>query len=149
MRFVSIMVLVIVLAPTTALAKEIAVCGESKGYGYFPQTGINTITGWHPDGISQGRFTLTSDGNKFDILYTDGSGAVVSSTGDGGEVILVGRTAHTITFAVNYPGMTIETFTFIKSSDGNEVIWSSNKYGAPVPKIAAYRAECTLLDLSE
>ena len=77
MRVAVMTALAIALAPTTALAKELAVCG-----GYFPQAGINTITGCHPDGISQGRSTLTSDGNKFDILYTDGSGAVVSSTGD-------------------------------------------------------------------
>jgi hypothetical protein len=41
----------------------------------------------------------------------------------------------------------VETFTFVQSREGAEAIWSSNKYGAPILKISAFRAPCSLLDL--
>jgi hypothetical protein len=86
-------------------------------------------------------------GDTFDLVFADATGAVISATNDGGQVTRVGQTDEAITVVVNYPGVTVETWTFIKSRNGPEVIWSSNKYGTAMPKIAAFRAPCSLLDL--
>ena len=102
---------------------------------------------WVKDGISVGRITLTAEQDKFDFLYVDASGAIVSATSDGGTVTRIGQTDKAISVVVSYPGKTIETWTFINSSDGPEALWSSNKYGTAIPKIAAFRAPCSLLDL--
>ena len=95
-----------------------------------------------------GRFTLsTGVGDKLDLLYTDASGAVGSATSNGAQVIRLGQTKEALAVIVIYPGKIVETYTFVQSREGAEAIWSSNKYGAPILKISAFRTPCSLLDL--
>jgi hypothetical protein len=73
-----------------AWGKDIAICGASEGYAYYPEAGLLPIApnkdgaGWQKDGIKLGRITLSLVGDKFDVLYTDATGAVISAKGDGG-----------------------------------------------------------------
>jgi hypothetical protein len=148
----SVLVLGLIIS-SAAYAKDIAVCGASEGYSYFPEAGLlaapesEDAGKWKTDAISSGRLTLSRSGDRFDLLFTDATGAVISARGDGGEVVRVGQTADAITVVVNYSGSLVETYTFIKAAGGAEAIWSTNKYGTLIPKIGAYRAPCSLLVL--
>ena len=48
---------------------------------------------------------------------------------------------------VVYP-LLVEIYTFLRSETGSEVMWTSNKFGTPVLKVAAYRATCSFVDPS-
>ena len=153
MRRLAIALALAISCSGVAMAEELAVCGASQGHAYYPMAGLLAQSGskdggkWHPDSISQGKFTLTRQGDTYDILFADASGAIVSSTADGGSVFLIGRNSEASAFVVNYPGATVETFMFIKSENGPEVVWSQNKYGSPILKVAAFRAPCSFVNL--
>jgi hypothetical protein len=138
-----------VLFSTSSLsANNLAVCGESSGYGFYPKAGIAaTQPGsgqWTPDAISGGRFSLTeNNGEQLDILVTDAMGRVYSSTQEGAKVAAIGSTENSLTVLVAYPNL-IETYTFLRDAEGQaEAMWTTNKWGTPVAKVAAYRADCT------
>jgi hypothetical protein len=130
-------------------AKDVAVCGSSEGYAYYPSAGLmaEKSAQWTDDPISSGKFTLSiSELNKFDLLFTDATGAVMSASQEGAEVLRIGQSEIGITVAVVYP-MLIETYTFLQSHSGPEAIWTSNKHSTPILKAGAYRAKCTLINL--
>lgn len=131
--------------------KEIATCGASRGYGYYPKAGLAALTGeageWAEDKISAGKFTLTQTSEKeFDLLLTDASGRVFSAKQDGGHVILAGAAQGAVSVIVLYPATTVvETYTFFRNADGKaEAMWTSNKGGgAKIMKITAMQADCS------
>ncbi|MEP0323368.1 hypothetical protein [Bauldia litoralis] len=142
----------VLLSPVSAGAVDIAVCGGSHGYAYFPEIGIlqdDPNTGkWVTDGISDGRITLaTTAENELDILFGDASGGVYSAANEGARVILIDRSDDKLAVLAVYPQGAIETYTFYQSASGPEVLWSSNKFNALIPKMAAYRASCRFLYL--
>jgi hypothetical protein len=153
MRRVAVVLILSLLAIDAAMSKEIAICGASDGYYYFPDAGLLAQSSpkdtgkWIADAVSPGRFTLSSVGDKLDLLYTDASGVVASMTNDGAQVIQVGRTEQALAVIIVHPGTMVETYTFVQSRNGAEAIWSSNKYGAPILKISAFHAPCSFLDL--
>lgn len=132
-------------------AKDIAVCGQSQGYAYYPRAGIiaaNEDAGkWTPDAITKGSFTLAQISEKeFDLLVTDASGRVFSAVQDGGIVVLVGAVNKAVSVVVSYPSTTVtESYTFLRNADGDaEAIWTSQKGGGvPILKAAAYHADCS------
>ncbi|HUU67158.1 MAG TPA: hypothetical protein VMW57_07745 [Methyloceanibacter sp.] len=68
-------------------AREIATCGASRGYGYYPKAGLGAFSDdagkWGEDSISSGKFTLSQTSEKeFDLLITDASGRVFSAKQD-------------------------------------------------------------------
>ena len=132
-------------------AKDIAHCGKSKGHAFYPNYGIATtnkdIGKWVPDGISKGRFTISLlDGGKYDVLFVDASGGIFSSTQDGGVVVLVGKTKNSLSVLVTYPNKTIETYSVYRTIEGKaEMMWTQNRYGAVIPKVAAFSSSCTFL----
>ena len=138
---------------TPILAKDIAVCGASEGYGYYPRKGLTSddpdAGKWVEDGISNGRMTLITTANDaLDLLVADSTGAVYSTINDGGTVIPIGRSNEMLSVIIVYElGGTVETYTFLNSVSGPEVIWSSNKFGTLILKIAAFRAPCSFIDL--
>jgi hypothetical protein len=138
-----------VIISTEAFAREIAICGASSGYGFYPKAGLAALDQgageWHSDGIKDGRFTLTEiDKDKFDLLVTDATGAVYSATQDGAAVVLIGVTDKSLSVVVTYPNTYVETYTFIRTEDGQtEAMWTSNKWGTLIPKVGAYRASCS------
>ncbi len=130
-------------------AEDLAVCGRSDGKGYYPSAALRAgePSIWTDDPISDGRITLAMrQPNTFDILFSDATGAVVSATQDGASVVRVGQSDVSITVVVVYP-MLVETYTFLNSTDGPEVLWTSNKHSTPIVKVGAYRAQCSFISL--
>ena len=98
---------------------------------------------WISDAISGGRFSLIENDGEFDLLVTDAMGRVFSSKQEGAKVILVGSSYNSLTVVVAYP-LLVETYTFLRNEDGQpEAIWTTNKWGTPIPKVAAFRADCS------
>src|SRR6185436_11253926 len=81
--------LFLTIASTAALGANIATCGESAGYGFYPKAGLAAAAQgsgkWINDVISGGRFSLTENEGEFDILVTDAMGRVFSSKQEGGK----------------------------------------------------------------
>jgi len=74
---------------------------------------------------------------------TDAMGRVFSSKQEGAKVIVVGSSDKSLTVVVAYP-LLVETYTFLRNGDGQaEAIWTTNKWGTPIPKVAAFRAACS------
>lgn len=132
-------------------AADIAICGASEGYGYYPKIGLGASDAsageWAVDRISNGRFTVTlSDDNEFDIIVLDATGGMFSSRAAGAVIQVIGKTDETLSLVAIYPGKSIETYTFIRNVDGEaEVMWTANKYGTLIPKAASYKAACSFL----
>jgi hypothetical protein len=146
--FVAAIMLLITSMADAEVGREIATCGESSGYGYYPKAGLNNNAGkWTDDAISGGKFTLTQTSEKeFDLLITDSSGRVFSAKQDGGVVALTGAANGAVSVVVSYPATTVtETYTFFRTADGKaEAMWTSNKGGgAPIIKVTAFRADCS------
>ena len=62
------------------------------------------------------------------------------ATQEGAKVIPVGQSDFSISILVVYPEL-VENYTFLLSSRGPEVIWTSNKHSS------AYRAACSFVNL--
>jgi hypothetical protein len=126
MRRLAVALMLSVLMTSAALSKDIAICGDSEGYSYFPNAGLLAQSSpkntgkWIADALSPSRFTLSSVGDKLDLLYTDASGVVASMTNDGAQVIQVGRTKEALAVIAVHPGTIVETFTFVQSRNGPE-----------------------------
>jgi len=133
------------------VAADIAVCGASKGYGYYPKIGLAASDAsageWSEDGISNGRLTATrANDNSYDIIILDSSDSMFSARADGAAVELFGKTDKTLTLLVIYPKL-IETYTFLRNVDGQaEVMWTQNKHGTLIPKVSAFQAPCSFLE---
>lgn len=152
-RLVYLVALMAMLS-TGAFARNVAICGASQGYGFYPKVGLAAADqagewqgtlGWQTDGIKDGRFTLTQIAkDKFDLLVIDTTGAIYSATQDDATVILIGVTDKSLSIVVTYPNTYVETYTFLRNDDGQaEVMWTSNKWGTIIPKVGAYRASCS------
>ena len=132
-------------------AADLATCGVSEGYAYYPKIGMaasDPAAGrWSEDRISDGRFTLTLAGDDtLDLLVLDALGGIFSARAAGGLVRLAGKTDETLTVVVLYPERSIETYTFVRDKEGKaEAIWTVNRFGSAVPKAAAFRASCSFL----
>ena len=117
---------------SVAVGKDIAYCGASEGYAFFPKAGLGVgnpdIGKWHKDPITEGKITLTEvSENEFDVLISDASGKVFSSKNAGGNVFLVGLSENFISVIIVYPELG-ESYTFMRNADGDaEVLWTSNK----------------------
>ncbi len=131
-----------------ANAKVIAHCGVSNGYAFYPKYGIaakNKDAGeWTKDRISNGQFSISlSDNGKFDVLFKDVSGGIFSTVADGGQIILLGKTTDSLSLFVGYPNKSAETYTVYRTIEGKtEMMWTQNKFGVILPKVAAFIASC-------
>lgn len=129
-----------------AIAVDVAVCGASIGWSYFPQVGLMADDadglGWGENAIPDGAFTLTlSDDNSFDLLFSDTLGGVHSARSDGAQVAVVGLTDVAISVIVAYPRL-VETYTFMNSETGPEAMWTSNKFDTLILNASLFRAPC-------
>ncbi|MCU0896715.1 MAG: hypothetical protein MUC55_04360 [Burkholderiales bacterium] len=133
----------------SSAAETIATCGASAGKSYYPNTKLasRAMTGWTDDKISEGRFTLTQISDKvYDVLFADTTGRVVSSTQDGGRVLLVGKDQDAIAVLVVYPGVSVETYSFYRTNDGKaELAWTQLRFGGTVDKAGVLTAPCDRL----
>jgi hypothetical protein len=145
------MVLRLALVCSIGNAADIAHCGASEGYGYYPKIGLgasDSRTGkWTKDQIRDGRLTLTlGENNTFDIIALDARDAPFSFRTSGASVSMIGKTDVSLSILAAFPMGIIETYTFLRNTDGRaEVMWTQNKYGTPIPKVAAFRSNCSFL----
>jgi len=113
--------MLVLLFPTIVFSQEIAVCHSPKGRAYYANIGLVRANeaGWRDDEISGGRFTLTKQGNDFDLLYFDiVTKSVVSSKGDGATVVPLRDGVNNFTILVYYPNNTIELYSFMRENSG-------------------------------
>ena len=129
--------LLCVVPITPAFSQHIAVCGEVAGTSYHPFSGNvpQDQTGWTPNGISKGKFTLMRLAkDKYDFLFLDATGAITSAVHDGGSVIKMRQGKNNVTFLVGYPEGAIEVRTFLIDLAGTkQVIYLASKGGDHMP----------------
>ena len=120
-----------------------AMCGPSKGQGYFFKDSIMNPNGpsWEADAISNGQITLVESADQFDIIFGDAYRAS-GYREDGAQVILLQATDKYLrvgAFADSYA----DIYNFDR--ENLEVAWSSNKSGPFSGKVAVYVSKCTFI----
>ena len=131
------------LITNNSYSETFLTCDSPKGKGYYYKGPLisKKLAGWGDDGISKGSFSLIKNKEKFDILYKDTSGKLVSSTADGGLVVLLGNNMKNYSFLVSYPNVTAELFTF--NIKNKKLAYSQHKYGSAImDKSVLFVANC-------
>ena len=145
-----LLILLLFFLPHLAFAETIATCENPKGYEYYPFAGSVPISGsgWDEGGFTGGTYRLTQDDKgNLDVIFTNNSGQFVSALNDGGTVMPFSFDQNRVSVMVLYMGSVVETFSFINNNAGvNELIFTQTKTQF-IPKVAAYRANCSQLDL--
>ena len=137
----TLIIMSIVIFATQARAEILMHCGPSKGQGYFfndPTFNPNP-SGWHEDGMSKGRIILSKEGEDWDILFGDAAGGS-GYRSDGATVIPLASNEKFIrigAFADNYSD--VYNFNLVEKT----VVWSSNKSGPLMGKVAVYFSDCS------
>jgi len=129
-----------------AHADVLATCGRQDGISYYPERGLvpKGKGGWTPDQISAGRTTLSKQGEEFDVLYADATGAVFSSRAEGATIVAIRQTADELTLIVAYPGNTAEIYQFLRNTDNSgELVLTQSKGGPMIAKGAVLVSKCT------
>ena len=142
MKFLITLISIFIFS-NSSYANTLLTCDAPKGKGYFYEGVMipKNQAGWSDDGMSKGSFSLIKNKNKFDILYKDASGALVSSTADGGMVVPLGNNKINFTFLVSYPNITAELFTF--NIVKKKLAFSQHKYGSSMmDKRVLFVANC-------
>ncbi len=121
----------------------LAICGESKGRGFF---GDKTDGGWVEDGIKDGRLVFLA-GDDSDVVFRDTSGKFISARKDGGTVQRISGTGEDPvgSWLISYEATGItETHNVTRLPTGDLVdLWTSNK--PPVimeANVKAFLARC-------
>ena len=144
------LLLLLFFLPNLVLSETIATCENPKGYEYYSFSGVvpESGSGWDEGGFTGGTYRLTRDDKgDFDIIFTNKTGQFVSARNDGGNVALFSIDENQVSFVVLYIGSVVETFSFINNNAGkNELMFTQTK-AMVIPKVAAYRAKCSQLDL--
>ena len=135
---------------TNAKSQTLLNCNEFRGHSFYPYQGIIAPekSGWQVDGITNGKYTLTKIGqNEFDILYTDATQTVKSTSQDGGAIMLLSISEVEMTFLVNYPNKIVETFYFYKNKKGSyELLLTQVKYGTEIKRSTILKASCSRIE---
>jgi hypothetical protein len=120
---------------TTALAEDIAVCHSPVGKAYYAFDGIvpQSKAGWQDDAITGGKYTLTRQGNDYDLLYVDATKRVVSTRASGGVVQLLRVGTNNFSALVYYSNSTIEIYSFIKEKSGKNTVHVMQSKGGDTP----------------
>jgi hypothetical protein len=131
------------------LAEDIASCSKPSGKAYYLEYGLvsKKDSGWEEnEKISAGITKLSKVGeNTYDILFVDTRNQIISSTEDGGKVLMVSGGKNIASFLVIYPGKTTEIYTFLKNNSGiNEYIHITSRASDAVliNKASLMRGEC-------
>jgi hypothetical protein len=124
------------------LAEASQIVGKAAATAFIPKLDFQPGK-WTNDTISGGRFSLTENDGDFDLLVADSLGRIFSSKQEGAKIIVMNSSDKSLTVLVAYPKL-VETYTFLRNEDGQaEAIWTTNKWGTPIPKVAAFRAACS------
>lgn len=135
-----IIIAIFIMLGSQVNAEVLMHCGSSKGQAYIFNHPIfnSEPSGWHKDGINNGRIILTKDGDNWDILFGDAAGSS-GYRSDGATVILLAWTDEFIrlgAFANNYS----DVYNF--NLKEKTVAWTSNKSGPLMGKAAVYLSSC-------
>ncbi|MCF4166326.1 hypothetical protein L2U69_11780 [Zavarzinia compransoris] len=122
----------------------LARCGASKGRGYFLKDNLSNPDGpmWADDGISSGKVVLIRLGDEWDIQFDDTVGAY-GYRQDGATVAMLGQFGERLSIGA-FRGTYADIFTFDFAE--KEVVWTSQKIGTFVPKVAVYVAKCEIVN---
>lgn len=143
----------ICLLPLTANAKDIAECSNPSGRTYFPHVGMVPAqkAGWGDDTIKGGITKVTvNEKGEYDVLFVDASKSIISSTEDGGKVVLFAKGSQSFGLLILYPGKTVETYTFFKTNSGKlEYTNTTTRAGDELPllKTSLMRGACSFINL--
>jgi len=151
------MIYIVLLAYSSlSLAVDIASCSNPSGKAYYPELGLvdKKNAGWNEnEKISAGITKLSKIGkDKYDILFVDTRNQIISSTEDGGNVLMVSRGKNIVSFLVIYPGKTTEIYTFLKNNSGvNEYINITSRASDSVliNKASLMRGDCDYIDFDK
>ena len=139
-------------ASATALATDIASCGDPEGHAYFPEHGLvgKKDSGWSIDKITGGitKLVKLSEG-EYDILFVDATRDIISSKGDGATIIPLNNGEKVFSVLVVYPGKTAEIYTFLQDGSGNlEFIQTTSRAGDGVliTKASVMRGTCSYIN---
>ena len=130
---------------TTALhAERLAQCGASEGYSYYitsPAVPADQ-SGWTPDKISSGSFSIIFLDEKVDILYTDASGITQSSLEEGAKITLAGMNEVNGSFSllVQYTGEIVSVYTY--NAPTNQLFYFTQQFGGLTHKSRVLIADC-------
>jgi len=117
-------------------AETVISCGEIKGYAYY--LGDPDFV---PDQARDSSFTLTRDGDAYDVIFYDVTKRPRSSRSEGAKVLQVDRTETSVTIFVGYPGYH-NTALWTFDLDKKKMVYSQHRLGCISPKIAILKAEC-------
>jgi hypothetical protein len=151
----SILILLSLVFSSVAFAVDIASCSNPSGTSYFPELGIVTKknSGWTDDKVTGGITKLSKIGkDQYDIVFVDTTKRIVSSTEDGGRVLMLNRGNNVVSFMVIYPGQTAEIYTFLKNNSGAlEYIQVTSRAGDAVmiAKATIMRGNCEFIDFNK
>jgi len=131
---------------SSAYAEVLATCGRQDGFSYYPERGPvpKGKGGWTHDTITAGRTTLSKQGDIFDVLYADATGAVFSSRSEGATIIAIRQTPDELALIVAYPGNTAEVYQFLRNPDSSgELVLTQSKGGPTIGKGAVFVSKCS------
>lgn len=143
------------LFTSLSFAKDIASCSNPIGKSYYPELGLITKkdAGWSDDKITGGITKLSKLANgKYDILFVDATKQIISSTEDGGSVLMLSKGDNVVSFIVIYPGKTAEIYTFLKNKSGVMEyiqITSRSGNGVLITKSTLMRGVCSYIKFDE
>ena len=140
-----------VFLPFLAWAEDIAICGASEGYAYDAHRQMNNNKGeWSKDSISDGKLTFRKNNDgSLDLLVSSALG-LSSSVEDGAQIIPATISNEAATIVLIYPNRLSETYVFQKlKNDEYQVMWTQAKAETPFPRITAFVAKCSYLNLDE
>ncbi len=129
-------------------AETLALCGPQAGRTYYFAGGVVTSkdAGWQDDAVSGGRTTLSRDtSGKLDLVFSDASGGVYSSRGEGGEVEALRRSADEIVVAVMHPAGSFEVYQFVREAGGKLTMVQLVSRTGLAAKAGAYMASCSVI----
>ena len=136
---------------TPLVAQNIAICGDTSGYSYYPYHGLvkQGDSGMTSDAITGGKVTVKKlSQDEYDVLFAGSDGSIVSSKQDGGSVFLVLSNSSAFVFAIIYPGENAEYYSFWKEEDGKlKYSIQQARLGSPlIRKINLMIGSCTYID---
>lgn len=148
--YISCILAVILSGIGSSYAADVLIkCGGSQGYTYFVEGGLvsSVDAGWQKDAIKKGAYTLTKEGESYDLIFSDAMGRTVSSRRDGGNVVPISLSERSLVFSIDYPGKLFETWIFDMTATGTGVVtFHQARYGNfPIRKHAVMRAPCVAL----
>ena len=130
-------------------AEEVAVCGGESGYAYFAGYGVvpENKVGWHKDAITGGKITVTVTNGKYDLLYADATGSLVSTVQDGGQVAFTSASPQDMSLIVLY-GKATEIYTFWKTNNGKQQYSHLHNKRGQIPSSKVMVGNCSFINFS-